>query len=90
MNILQEFGILMLGAGLGALLVWLQQSTARKSRPTERPHGRKFMEQTWGSRKLQPLSLTGGYFSEPFTVRPISIRCVFTGGVGIQQPSADV
>ncbi len=30
MNILQEFGILMLGVGLGALLVWLQQRTARK------------------------------------------------------------
>ena len=30
MNILQAFGLLLLGAGLGALLIWLQQTGARK------------------------------------------------------------
>jgi hypothetical protein len=30
MNILQAFGILLLGAGLGALLIWLQQTAARR------------------------------------------------------------
>jgi hypothetical protein len=30
MNIVQEFGILLLGAGLGALLIWLQQTAARR------------------------------------------------------------
>jgi len=30
MNILQAFGILLLGVGLGALLIWLQQTDARK------------------------------------------------------------
>jgi hypothetical protein len=30
MNILQAFGILLLGVGLGALLIWLQQIDARK------------------------------------------------------------
>jgi hypothetical protein len=30
MNILQAFGVLLLGAGLGALLIWLQQTTSRR------------------------------------------------------------
>jgi hypothetical protein len=30
MNILQAFGILLLGVGLGALLIWFQQTDARK------------------------------------------------------------
>ena len=30
MNTLQAFGILLLGAGLGALLIWLQQTAARR------------------------------------------------------------
>ena len=30
MNILQAFGILLLGVGLGAVLVWFQQNDARK------------------------------------------------------------
>jgi hypothetical protein len=30
MNILQAFGVLLLGVGLGGLLVWLQQSAARR------------------------------------------------------------
>jgi hypothetical protein len=30
MNILQAIGILLLGAGLGALLTWLQQTAVRK------------------------------------------------------------
>lgn len=30
MNLLQTFGILLLGVGLGALLTWLQQATVRR------------------------------------------------------------
>jgi len=30
MSVLQAFGILLLGAGLGALLSWIQQTAARK------------------------------------------------------------
>lgn len=30
MNIMQAFGALLLGVGLGGLLVWLQQSCARR------------------------------------------------------------
>jgi hypothetical protein len=30
MNILQAFGVLLLGAGLGALLIWLQQTASRR------------------------------------------------------------
>jgi hypothetical protein len=30
MNTLQAFGVLLLGAGLGALLIWLQQTASRR------------------------------------------------------------